>query len=57
LLFKNLATLRTDAAVFAAVDQLQWRGPTEGFRELCARFGDPRLLARAAKAPTAMRVA
>jgi 5'-3' exonuclease len=57
LLFKKLATLRTDAPLFAAVDQLQWRGPTEGFRELCERLGDPRLFARAAKAPAAMRVA
>jgi 5'-3' exonuclease len=27
LLFKRLATLRTDAALFANVDELQWRGP------------------------------
>lgn len=28
LLFKNLATLRTDAPVFRNVDELGWRGPT-----------------------------
>ncbi len=28
LLFKKLATLRTDAPLFADVDELQWRGPT-----------------------------
>src|SRR3954454_15366392 len=27
LLFKDLATLRTDAGVFSRVDELQWRGP------------------------------
>ncbi len=57
LLFKKLATLRTDAPLFAAVEELQWRGPAEGFRDWCERLGDPRLLARAAKAPAAMRVA
>src|SRR5687767_12695834 len=30
LLFKNLATLRTDAPVFRDVDELKWRGPTSG---------------------------
>src|SRR5690606_20663513 len=28
LLFKTLATLRTDAALFSDVDELRWRGPT-----------------------------
>src|SRR4029079_1794933 len=28
LLFKKLATLRTDAALFANVDEIEWRGPT-----------------------------
>ena len=31
LLFKNLATLRTDAPLFADVDELEWRGPTPAF--------------------------
>src|SRR5918995_422313 len=31
LLFKNLATLRTDACLFRDIDELRWRGPTEGF--------------------------
>jgi 5'-3' exonuclease len=50
LLFKKLATLRADAPLFADVDELQWRGPTERFSTCAARIGDPRLLARADKA-------
>jgi 5'-3' exonuclease len=50
LLFKTLATLRSDAPLFADVDELQWQGPTERFATCAARIGDPRLLARARKA-------
>ena len=50
LLFKKLATLRTDAQLFADVDELQWRGPTERFSTCSTRLGNPRLLARAHKA-------
>jgi 5'-3' exonuclease len=50
LLFKTLATLRTDAQLFTDVDELQWQGPTERFSTCCARIGDPRLLVRAGKA-------
>jgi 5'-3' exonuclease len=46
LLFKRLATLRTDAALFSDVEALRWRGPTEGFEAWAARIGDARLLAR-----------
>jgi 5'-3' exonuclease len=31
LLFKRLATLKTDAPLFRDVDELQWRGPTDAF--------------------------
>src|SRR6516225_7595636 len=31
LLFKNLATLRTDAPLFKKVEALRWRGPTPAF--------------------------
>jgi 5'-3' exonuclease len=55
LLFKRLATLRTDAPLFANVDELEWRGPTEKFSACSARIGDPRLLARADKAFAARR--
>jgi len=50
LLFKRLATLRTDASLFADVDELRWRGPTDRFSVCGERLGDPRLLVRARKA-------
>jgi 5'-3' exonuclease len=46
LLFKDLATLRTDAALFASVDELEWRGPTSEFPAVCELLGAPDLLAR-----------
>ena len=49
LLFKRLATLRTDAPLFKKVDALRWRGPTPGFDAFAARIGDDRLLERAHK--------
>jgi 5'-3' exonuclease len=53
LLFKQLATLRTDAKLFEDVDELRWRGPTAAFDGWAARIGDARLLERARKlAPT-----
>lgn len=47
LLFKRLATLRTDAKLFKNVDELRWRGPTSAFAEVATKMGDPRLLERA----------
>ena len=47
LLFKTLATLKTDAALFADVDETEWRGPTAGFGDWGNRIDDKRLLARA----------
>jgi 5'-3' exonuclease len=46
LLFKNLATLRTDAPLFADVDALRWDGPTANFAAFAERFGDPRVVTR-----------
>ncbi len=46
LLFKRLATLRTDAPLFRDVDELQWRGPTDAFAAWTERIGAPRLLER-----------
>ena len=40
-LFRDLATLRTDAPGFDSVDELAWRGPRPAFFDLCARFGVP----------------
>ena len=50
LLFKDLATLRSDAPLFVDVDELLWRGPGEGFAAGAGRIGDARLLDRATKA-------
>ena len=46
LLFKRLATLRTDASLFRNVDELRWQGPTDAFPACVERLGDPRLLHR-----------
>ncbi len=46
LLFKRLATLRSDAPLFHDVDELRWRGPTEAFAACVERLGEPRLLKR-----------
>ena len=52
LLFKHLATLRTDASLFSNVDELRWRGPTQAFADLTAKVDDKRLLDRANIAAT-----
>jgi len=46
LLFKLLATLRTDASLFEEVDELRWRGPTGLFAPYAQRIGADRLLQR-----------
>jgi 5'-3' exonuclease len=38
LLFRTLATLRTDIPLFDSVDDLQWKGPTPAFAPLGARL-------------------
>ena len=38
LLFRTLATLRTDIPLFDNVDELRWNGPTAGFAAFAARF-------------------
>jgi 5'-3' exonuclease len=38
LLFRTLATLRTDIALFDDIDQLFWKGPTPAFNALAARL-------------------
>jgi 5'-3' exonuclease len=55
LLFKHLATLRTDAPLFQDVDELAWQGPTAGFAAWAERSGDKRLLERCLKAGEAAR--
>jgi 5'-3' exonuclease len=46
LLFKNLATLRTDARLFADLEELRWRGPSDSFPACASELGDARLLDR-----------
>jgi 5'-3' exonuclease len=46
LLFKDLATLRTDAPLFHDVDELRWRGPGDAFAAFAERVGDARIVAR-----------
>jgi 5'-3' exonuclease len=50
LLFKRLATLRADEPLYSNVDELRWRGATEGFAAWAERIGAPRLVARCAQA-------
>jgi 5'-3' exonuclease len=47
LLFRDLATLRTDAPVFDRVDELRWNGPTSKFASLCAELRAEDLAERA----------
>lgn len=42
LLFRDLATLRTDVPVFDSVDDLRWNGPTPAFSSLAARLNAAR---------------
>jgi len=53
LLFKRLATLRTDARLFRRVDALCWRGPTASFAPWTTRAGAARLLERCLAAAAA----
>jgi len=54
LLFKNLATLRTDAPLFRSVDELRWQGPTPAFAEWTEQMDAPRLLERSLAAKNAI---
>jgi 5'-3' exonuclease len=50
LLFKRLATLKTDAKLFRNVDRLRWRGPTKAFAAWTESVGAPKLLERGLRA-------
>ncbi|HEX6996670.1 MAG TPA: 5'-3' exonuclease H3TH domain-containing protein [Gammaproteobacteria bacterium] len=54
LLFKRLATLRTDVRLFDDVEALRWRGATADFPAWAKRLGDERLPARCDKALAAV---
>ena len=47
LLFKRLATLKTDARLFKKVEELRWKGPTKDFEKFVAKIGEPKLMIRA----------
>ena len=49
LLFKRLATLRTDAPLFTDVEALRWRGATDAFACVAEQIGAPGLMTRIAK--------
>jgi 5'-3' exonuclease len=51
ILFRRLATLRTDIKLFDDVDELRWRGPTAAFDPLAARLD----AARTARTRTSIR--
>jgi 5'-3' exonuclease len=56
LLFKDLATLRTDAPLFDDVDELLWRGATPEFEQVAEKIDSARLLARVKKLKKRLRV-
>jgi 5'-3' exonuclease len=43
LLFRRLATLRTDIGLFKDVEELRWKGPTRNFDDLAARLDAARI--------------
>jgi 5'-3' exonuclease len=49
LLFKKLATLRSDAPLFDDVEQLRWKGTTQAFASVVERLGNSRLAERVQK--------
>jgi 5'-3' exonuclease len=49
LLFKRLATLRTDAKLFTDIAALQWEGPGASFSAMAVKLGEPGLAERAKK--------
>ena len=63
LLFRTLATLRTDIALFEDIDQLRWKGPTPVFAALASRLDAARtetrrsVARRSRSAPTARSTA
>ena len=54
LLFKDLATLRTNAPLFKSVEELRWKGPTPSFASVAKQIDDERLVARVEKLATSM---
>lgn len=55
LLFRRLATLRTDIALFQDVEELRWRGPTPAFEAMASRLDAARTLKKPSLAPRLKR--
>ncbi|MEY2571071.1 MAG: hypothetical protein QOE63_1421 [Acidimicrobiaceae bacterium] len=55
LLFRRIATVESDADVVANVDEIEWRGPTEGFIAFSEELGALGLAERAIKLAAARR--
>ncbi len=51
LLFRKLATLRTDAPVFHNIEELEWRGQTPSFEAMCSRLKAPNLFKKTVAVP------
>ncbi len=51
LLFRTLATLRTDVPVFDTIEDLRWKGPDASFAEYCQRINALDLLRRVTATP------
>jgi 5'-3' exonuclease len=49
LLFKDLATLRTDIPLFRRVSELSWKGATASFADFAKKIEQPKLAARVEK--------
>ncbi len=49
LLFKTLATLKTDAPLFKKVDEIEWTGFDKSFPAVAEKIGDPKLVDRLEK--------
>ncbi|HEX6194371.1 MAG TPA: 5'-3' exonuclease H3TH domain-containing protein [Jiangellaceae bacterium] len=56
LLFRRIATAEVNAPVSRSVDELEWRGPADGFDAMAERIGAPQLYARAVKIAAARGV-
>jgi 5'-3' exonuclease len=48
LLFRDLATLRTEKPVIKSAEKIRWKGPERGFESICGRLDDLTLAERAA---------
>lgn len=55
LLCKELAILKTDAPLFADVDELQWRGPTAEFKAAGEKIGNKSLMTKVRKLERSLR--